>query len=256
MWEGNLSTLRTWTSQCQIRQIELELCVTLCTGWKPLQHYLLTHHCVQSLKSLFCPFPFLWFVVWEISCQCLCPPTEIKQLCDPQQFILIIVNVAIELFSSSFFIIKSFNLCRQGHSSYITHLDWSPDNKFIMSNSGDYEILYCKWLTATSSLFGSVSLKNIHVRSYLTFCLFGWVQSTMTVSVCGLWLHLDQRLLKCCVFLTCCSPSSTGDIPNGCKLIRNRSECKDIDWATYTCVLGFHVFGQYLWSDALRDFVQ
>lgn len=59
--------------------------------------------------------------------------------------------------SSSFFIVKPFNLCPQGHSSYITHLDWSPDNKFIMSNSGDYEILYCKWLTATSSLFGSVS---------------------------------------------------------------------------------------------------
>uniref|UniRef100_A0A8C7XA49 EMAP like 4 n=1 Tax=Oryzias sinensis TaxID=183150 RepID=A0A8C7XA49_9TELE len=32
-----------------------------------------------------------------------------------------------------------------GHSSYITHLDWSPDNNFIMSNSGDYEILYCKY---------------------------------------------------------------------------------------------------------------
>ncbi|XP_075996585.1 echinoderm microtubule-associated protein-like 4 [Genypterus blacodes] len=63
-----------------------------------------------------------------------------------------------------------------GHSSYITHLDWSPDNNLIMSNSGDYEILY--------------------------------------------W-----------------------DVPNGCKLIRNRSECKDIDWATYTCVLGYHVFG-------------
>lgn len=33
----------------------------------------------------------------------------------------------------------------QGHSSYITHLDWSPDNNFIMSNSGDYEILYCEY---------------------------------------------------------------------------------------------------------------
>ncbi|XP_010148849.1 PREDICTED: echinoderm microtubule-associated protein-like 4, partial [Eurypyga helias] len=64
----------------------------------------------------------------------------------------------------------------KGHSSYITHLDWSPDNKYIMSNSGDYEILY--------------------------------------------W-----------------------DIPSGCKLIRNRSDCKDIDWTTYTCVLGFQVFG-------------
>ncbi|XP_018410878.1 PREDICTED: echinoderm microtubule-associated protein-like 4 [Nanorana parkeri] len=63
-----------------------------------------------------------------------------------------------------------------GHSSYITHLDWSPDNKYIMSNSGDYEILY--------------------------------------------W-----------------------DIPSGCKLIRNRSDCKNIDWTTYTCVLGFQVFG-------------
>ncbi|XP_048843980.1 echinoderm microtubule-associated protein-like 4 isoform X1 [Brienomyrus brachyistius] len=63
-----------------------------------------------------------------------------------------------------------------GHSSYITHLDWSLDNNFIMSNSGDYEILY--------------------------------------------W-----------------------DIPNCCRLIRNRSECKDVDWATYTCVLGFQVFG-------------
>ncbi|XP_072293384.1 echinoderm microtubule-associated protein-like 4 [Eucyclogobius newberryi] len=68
-----------------------------------------------------------------------------------------------------------YNKC-SGHSSYITHLDWSPDNSFIMSNSGDYEILY--------------------------------------------W-----------------------DVVNGCSQIKNRSDCKDTEWATYTCVLGFHVFG-------------
>ncbi|XP_062892556.1 echinoderm microtubule-associated protein-like 4 isoform X1 [Mobula hypostoma] len=67
-----------------------------------------------------------------------------------------------------------------GHSSFITHLDWSQDSRFIMSNSGDYEILY--------------------------------------------W-----------------------DIAAGCKLIRNRYECKDLEWVSYTCVLGFHVFG--VWPD-------
>ncbi|KAM8938631.1 echinoderm microtubule-associated protein-like 3 [Pelodytes ibericus] len=63
-----------------------------------------------------------------------------------------------------------------GHSSFITHLDWSRDGKYIMSNSGDYEILY--------------------------------------------W-----------------------DIAGGCKLLRNRFESRDREWATYTCVLGYHVFG-------------
>ena len=34
----------------------------------------------------------------------------------------------------------------QGHSSFITHLDWSVNSQFLVSNSGDYEILYCEWL--------------------------------------------------------------------------------------------------------------
>ncbi|XP_030635536.1 echinoderm microtubule-associated protein-like 3 [Chanos chanos] len=66
-----------------------------------------------------------------------------------------------------------------GHSSFITHLDWSKDGKYIMSNSGDYEILY--------------------------------------------W-----------------------DIAGGCKLLRNRFESKDREWASYTCVLGFHVMGVWM----------
>lgn len=30
----------------------------------------------------------------------------------------------------------------------------------------------------------------------------------------------------------------------GCKLLRNRYENRDREWASYTCVLGFHVFGE------------
>lgn len=32
----------------------------------------------------------------------------------------------------------------QGHSSFITHLDWSVNSQLLVSNSGDYEILYCE----------------------------------------------------------------------------------------------------------------
>ncbi|XP_056156749.1 echinoderm microtubule-associated protein-like 4 isoform X2 [Lampris incognitus] len=71
-----------------------------------------------------------------------------------------------------------FGKCN-GHSSFITHLDWSKDGKYIMSNSGDYEILY--------------------------------------------W-----------------------DVAAGCKLLRNRFDSKDREWASYTCVLGFHVMGVWL----------
>lgn len=42
-------------------------------------------------------------------------------------------------------LVKCLTLVPQGHSSFITHLDWSKDGNFIMSNSGDYEILYCEW---------------------------------------------------------------------------------------------------------------
>lgn len=34
-------------------------------------------------------------------------------------------------------------LCRcSGHSSYITHIDWSLDGRLIQSNCGAYELLY------------------------------------------------------------------------------------------------------------------
>lgn len=66
-----------------------------------------------------------------------------------------------------------------GHSSFITHLDWSVDSQYLVSNSGDYEILY--------------------------------------------W------------------------IPSVCKQVVSVETTRDIEWSTYTCTLGFQVFG--LWPD-------
>lgn len=38
---------------------------------------------------------------------------------------------------------------------------------------------------------------------------------------------------------------SLGDVVGGCKLLRNRYDSRDREWATYTCVLGFHVYGEW-----------
>ncbi|KAG7255229.1 hypothetical protein CRUP_011404 [Coryphaenoides rupestris] len=32
-----------------------------------------------------------------------------------------------------------------GHSSFVTHLDWSQDSRYMVTNSGDYEILFWVW---------------------------------------------------------------------------------------------------------------
>ncbi|XP_069179372.1 echinoderm microtubule-associated protein-like 2 isoform X3 [Procambarus clarkii] len=45
----------------------------------------------------------------------------------------------------------------QGHSSFVTHLDWSADSQFLQSNSGDYELLFwngglCRQIVQTAQM--------------------------------------------------------------------------------------------------------
>ncbi|XP_070973284.1 echinoderm microtubule-associated protein-like 1 isoform X5 [Oncorhynchus clarkii lewisi] len=64
-----------------------------------------------------------------------------------------------------------------GHSSFITHLDWSVDSQYLVSNSGDYEILY--WIPSVCKQVVSVETTRD----------IPWATSTCTLGfqVFGLW---------------------------------------------------------------------
>ncbi|OWK09152.1 hypothetical protein Celaphus_00015534, partial [Cervus elaphus hippelaphus] len=95
-----------------------------------------------------------------------------------------------------------------GHSSFITHLDWSVNSQFLVSNSGDYEILYCEWLPRPGP---GADLPELH--------------SDTT------WGLLQK-------------PTACPRVPSACKQVVSVETTRDIEWATYTCTLGFHVFGK------------
>ncbi|KAM8833859.1 echinoderm microtubule-associated protein-like 1 isoform 3-T6 [Synchiropus picturatus] len=64
-----------------------------------------------------------------------------------------------------------------GHSSFITHLDWSVDSQYLVSNSGDYEILY--WIPSVCKQVVSVeTTRDIE-----------WISHTCTLGfhVFGMW---------------------------------------------------------------------
>uniref|UniRef100_A0A8C5GPU9 Echinoderm microtubule-associated protein-like 2 n=1 Tax=Gouania willdenowi TaxID=441366 RepID=A0A8C5GPU9_GOUWI len=64
-----------------------------------------------------------------------------------------------------------------GHSSFVTHLDWSTDSQFLVTNSGDYEILF--WEGSNGK----------HVTNMDTVRRLDWATSTCTLgfSVFGVW---------------------------------------------------------------------
>lgn len=64
-----------------------------------------------------------------------------------------------------------------GHSSFITHLDWSEDSTYIQTNSGDYEILY--WNAGVCRQVSNMSIARD----------IKWASQTCTLgfSVLGIW---------------------------------------------------------------------
>ncbi|XP_035010756.1 echinoderm microtubule-associated protein-like 2 isoform X2 [Hippoglossus stenolepis] len=64
-----------------------------------------------------------------------------------------------------------------GHSSFVTHVDWSKDSQYLVTNSGDYEILF--WEASSGK----------HVTSMDTVRNLDWASSTCTLffTTFGIW---------------------------------------------------------------------
>lgn len=64
-----------------------------------------------------------------------------------------------------------------GHSSFVTHVDWSKNSQFLVTNSGDYETLF--WEASSGK----------HVTNMDTVRNLEWATSTCTLSfnTFGIW---------------------------------------------------------------------
>lgn len=67
----------------------------------------------------------------------------------------------------------------RGHSSYITHLDWSSTNKYIRSNCGAYEVLYWDVMEGKQAL-SSYDTLEADTDWHTSTCVLGF-------SVMGIW---------------------------------------------------------------------
>nr|KAF6272648.1 EMAP like 2 [Myotis myotis] len=93
---------------------------------------------------------------------------------------------------------SQWSASRQGHSSFITHLDWARDSSRFVTNSGDYEILY--WDSATCKQITSADeVRNMEwatATCVLGFGVFGiWSEGADGTDINAVARSHDGKLL-------------------------------------------------------------
>ncbi|XP_042202128.1 echinoderm microtubule-associated protein-like 2 isoform X2 [Callorhinchus milii] len=84
-----------------------------------------------------------------------------------------------------------------GHSSFVTHLDWSHDSHYFVTNSGDYEILHwtpsCKQVTSADQVR---SVQWVSSTCALGFQVFGvWPEGADGTDINAICRSADDQLL-------------------------------------------------------------
>uniref|UniRef100_A0A672R5F4 HELP domain-containing protein n=1 Tax=Sinocyclocheilus grahami TaxID=75366 RepID=A0A672R5F4_SINGR len=87
-----------------------------------------------------------------------------------------------------------------GHSSFVTHLDWSTDSQFIVTNSGDYEILfYVMYNGCGKHITSADAVRNLEWATstcVLGFNVFGiWPEGADGTDINALCKSHDNNLL-------------------------------------------------------------
>lgn len=89
---------------------------------------------------------------------------------------------------------KRLSSCR-GHSSYITHIDWTCDSRNLHSNCGAYELLFWEAATGMQLTAGATMLKD--EPWYTWSCVIGWpVQGIYPPSSDGTDINSTDRTVK------------------------------------------------------------
>uniref|UniRef100_A0A8C1VDR8 EMAP like 2 n=3 Tax=Cyprinus carpio TaxID=7962 RepID=A0A8C1VDR8_CYPCA len=83
-----------------------------------------------------------------------------------------------------------------GHSSFVTHLDWSTDSQFIVTNSGDYEILFSQMSCINGCADVVRNLEWATSTCVLGFSVFGiWPEGADGTDINALCRSHDKNLL-------------------------------------------------------------
>uniref|UniRef100_A0A2K6TU22 EMAP like 3 n=1 Tax=Saimiri boliviensis boliviensis TaxID=39432 RepID=A0A2K6TU22_SAIBB len=112
---------------------------------------------------------------------------------------------------------QGFSPVIQGHTDELWGLCTHPSQNRFLTCGHDRQL--CLWDGESHALAWSIDLKE--------------------TGLCA-----DFHPSGAVVALNWAGSFSPGDVAGGCKQLKNRYESRDREWATYTCVLGFHVYGE------------